>query len=53
MMSEGIPARQAALALLSRVLTKRRPLDAELPWRKDGRRLYPEVVELANEFGYV
>ena len=29
------------------------PLDAELPWRKDGRRLYPEVVELANEFGYV
>jgi hypothetical protein len=29
------------------------PLDTELPWRKDGRRLYPRVVELANEFGYV
>lgn len=33
-MSEGLPARQAALALLSRVLTKRKPLDAELPQLK-------------------
>ena len=29
------------------------PLDAKLPWRDDGKRLYPEVVKLANEFGYV
>jgi hypothetical protein len=28
------------------------PLDAALPWRKDGKRLYPQVVELAREFGY-
>ena len=27
-------------------------LDAQLPWRKDGKRLYPQVVELAREFGY-
>ena len=28
-------------------------LDAELLWRKDGKRLYPRgVVELAREFGY-
>ena len=25
----------------------------EVPWRKDGKGLYPEVVALANEFGYV
>lgn len=27
-------------------------MDAELPWRDDGARLRPEVVELAKEFGY-
>ena len=31
---EGLPARQAALALLSGVLTRRKPLDAELPLLK-------------------
>jgi 16S rRNA (cytosine967-C5)-methyltransferase len=34
-MSEGLPARKAALALLSRVLTKRKPLDADLPQLKE------------------
>jgi hypothetical protein len=29
------------------------PLDKPVPWRKDGKGLYPEVVALANEFGYV
>ncbi|MBI3156605.1 MAG: sulfotransferase [Burkholderiales bacterium] len=29
------------------------PLDRPVPWRKDGRGLYPEVVALAQEFGYV
>jgi 16S rRNA (cytosine967-C5)-methyltransferase len=33
-MSEGLPARKAALALLSGVLTRRRPLDTELPQLK-------------------
>ena len=33
-MSEGLPARKAALALLSGVLTRRRPLDADLPQMK-------------------
>ena len=33
-MSEGLPARKTALALLSRVLTRRKPLDAELPQLK-------------------
>ena len=28
------------------------PLDAALPWRDAGRRLRPQVVELAREFGY-
>lgn len=28
-------------------------LDKPVPWRKDGKGLYPEVVALANEFGYV
>jgi len=28
------------------------PLDAPLPWRSDGAKLYPEVVALAREFGY-
>lgn len=28
------------------------PLDAPLPWREDGASLFPEVVELAREFGY-
>lgn len=27
-------------------------LDAPLPWRDDGQRLYPEVVAMAREFGY-
>ncbi|KXJ53314.1 sulfotransferase [Neptuniibacter pectenicola] len=27
-------------------------MDAELPWRDDGKRLRPEVVALAREFGY-
>jgi hypothetical protein len=26
--------------------------DADLPWRLDGKGLYPEVIELAKEFGY-
>lgn len=29
------------------------PLDAPLPWREDGKKLFPEVVSLAREFGYV
>jgi Sulfotransferase family len=29
------------------------PLDKPVPWRKDGKGLYPEVIALANEFGYV
>jgi 16S rRNA (cytosine967-C5)-methyltransferase len=33
-MSEGLPARKAALALLSGVLTRRRPLDGDLPQLK-------------------
>lgn len=33
-MSEGLPARKAALAMLSPVLTRRKPLDAELPLAK-------------------
>jgi 16S rRNA (cytosine967-C5)-methyltransferase len=33
-MSEGLPARKAALALLSGVLTKRKPLDGDLPQLK-------------------
>jgi 16S rRNA (cytosine967-C5)-methyltransferase len=33
-MSEGLPARNAALALVSSVLTRRKPLDAELPQMK-------------------
>ena len=28
------------------------PLDKPVPWRKDGKGLYPEVVDLAREFGY-
>jgi hypothetical protein len=28
------------------------PLDSDLPWRDDGKKLYPQVVELAQEFGY-
>ena len=28
------------------------PLDSPLEWRSDGQGLYPEVVELAKEFGY-
>lgn len=28
-------------------------LSGRLPWRTDGKGLYPEVIELANEFGYV
>jgi hypothetical protein len=28
------------------------PLDKPVPWRSDGRGLYPEVVDLAREFGY-
>jgi hypothetical protein len=27
-------------------------LDEALPWRDDGNRLYPEVIALAQEFGY-
>ncbi len=27
-------------------------LEDALPWRDDGQKLYPEVVELAEEFGY-
>lgn len=29
------------------------PLNKPVPWRKDGKGLYPEVVALAKEFGYV
>lgn len=29
------------------------PLDKPVPWRTDGKGLYPEVISLANEFGYV
>ena len=29
------------------------PLNKPVPWRKDGRGLYPEVISLANEYGYV
>jgi hypothetical protein len=29
------------------------PLNKPVPWRTDGRGLYPEVVALAQEFGYV
>ena len=28
------------------------PLDRPVPWRQDGKGLYPEVVDLAREFGY-
>ncbi len=28
------------------------PLDKPVPWRKDGRGLYVEVISLAHEFGY-
>jgi hypothetical protein len=28
-------------------------LTKPVPWRKDGKGLYPEVIALANEFGYV
>jgi hypothetical protein len=28
------------------------PLDKSVPWRKDGKGLYPQVIALANEFGY-
>lgn len=28
------------------------PLDRPVPWRTDGKGLYPEVVALAQEFGY-
>lgn len=28
------------------------PLDAKLSWRDDGQGLYPQVIELAKEFGY-
>lgn len=28
------------------------PLDRPVPWREDGRGLYPQVVELARELGY-
>ena len=29
------------------------PLSKAVPWRSDGRGLYPEVVSLAQQFGYV
>ncbi len=29
------------------------PLHGPVPWRNDGKGLYPEVIALANEFGYV
>jgi Sulfotransferase family len=29
------------------------PLNKPVPWRKDGKGLYPEVISLANEYGYV
>jgi len=28
------------------------PLDKPVPWRLDGKGLYPQVIALANEFGY-
>jgi len=28
------------------------PLSKPVPWRNDGKGLYPEVIALANEFGY-
>ena len=28
------------------------PLDGDLPWRDDVKKLFPQVVELAKEFGY-
>jgi hypothetical protein len=28
------------------------PLNKPVPWRNDGKGLYPEVVALAREFGY-
>jgi hypothetical protein len=28
------------------------PLDSPAPWRDDGKGLYPEVIELAQWFGY-
>jgi hypothetical protein len=28
------------------------PLDGDLPWRDDGKKLFPQVLELAKEFGY-
>ena len=28
------------------------PLDKPVPWRDDGKGLYPRVVELARELGY-
>jgi len=28
------------------------PLDKPVPWRQDGKGLYPEVISLAREFGY-
>lgn len=28
-------------------------LTSKLPWREDGKGLYPEVIELAQEFGYL
>ncbi len=31
---------------------KNLPLDGPVPWRKDGRGLRPEVIELAKDFGY-
>ena len=34
MTADGLPARKAALALLSGVLTRRKPLDADLPQLK-------------------
>ena len=28
------------------------PMDSPLPWRDDGKKLRPEVIALAQEFGY-
>jgi hypothetical protein len=28
------------------------PMNKPVPWREDGKGLYPEVIELAKEFGY-
>lgn len=28
------------------------PLNKPVPWRRDGKGLYPEVIDLAKEFGY-